>query len=234
MNRDIGNGRMERELSRRELAMRMTSHRARTQTIERFTGLTHDQLGTMRRRAGVPTESRFRGKHPTSFDVFFSRARRRSESAVLAFLYRVWDASRFGKLDGSSEAAIARGEHLCEIFERWRCLVPCSEMEFEHLVLLGDGVTREDRIAFRHCDDCHAIILVDLLGTQRRLCDHCALAYREADQRSAHSGQHGDDEIDLVLYRYQLQAGLLLCEHQGRYTLDDGSFQPGQAVRGGI
>lgn len=228
MNRDIANGRMERELRRRHLAVRMIGHQARTQTMEAFTGLTRHQLATLRRRADAPTESRFRGPAPTSFDVFFSCARTRNESAVLAFLYRVSDASRFGKLDGSSEAAIERGEQLCEVYERWRTLVPSSQMEFEHLTLLGEGVTREDPISFRHCDDCHAIILVDLLGSQRRRCDHCALARREAAGRPTHSGKHPDDEeIDLVLYRFQLQGGRLLRERKGGYTFDDGSSLSG-------
>jgi hypothetical protein len=222
MNRDNAHGRMERELRRRQLAMTLIGHQARTQTIEEFTGLTRHQLATLRRRAGVPTESRFRGPAPTAFDVFFSCARTRSESAVLAFLYRVSDASRFRKPDGSSEAAIERGEQLCEVYERWQHLVPSSQMEFEHLTLLGEGITRERPISFRHCDDCHAIILVDLLANQRRLCDHCPRARRETAHQTSERDRD-DEETDLVLYQFQLQAGRLLRERKGSYTFDDGS-----------
>lgn len=224
MNRDIANGRMERELRRRQLAVTLIGHQARTQTIQEFTGLTRHQLATLRRRTGVPTESRFRGPAPTSFDAFFSCARRRSESAVLAFLYRASDASRFGERERTSEAAIERGEQLCAVYEQWLRLVPSSPIEFEHLMLLAEGLNREHPIAFRHCDDCRAIILIDLLGTQRRLCDHCARIRRQVTHQGPQSSMHREDEeTDVVLYGYQLQAGLLLHENVGGYALEDGA-----------
>lgn len=220
---DIENGRMERELRRRQLAVRMIGHQARTQTMLELTGLTRHQLATLRRRAGVPAESRFRGPAPTSYEVFFSCARVRNESAVLAFLYRVLSASKFDKSHGSSEAAIARGEQLCEVYETWRYLVPSSQMEFEHLMLLGEGVIRGQHVSFDHCDDCHAIILIDLLGNQRRLCDHCARPRREDAPQPDLSVKHRDEEIDLLLYGLQLQGGKLLRESKGIYALDDDS-----------
>lgn len=228
MNRDIMDGRMERELRRRQLAVRLISHQARTQIIEELTGLTRHQLETFRRRAGVATNSRFRGPAPTSFEVFFSSTRMRSESAVLAFLYLALGASKFGKRNGSSESAIHRGERLCEVYELWQHLFPNSPMEFDQLILLGEGVSRGDQISFAYCEKCRAILLVDLLGGHRRLCIQCARTRRK-NAESGHSGTNqGDNETELALYGLQLLGGQLLRERKGTYALDDGAADSDQ------
>jgi hypothetical protein len=220
---------MERDLRRRHLAMRLIGHQARTKTIERLTGLTRNQLATLRRRAGVTTESRFRGSAHTSFSVFFRSVRRRNESAVLAFIYLALDVSRLGKRNGSSDAAIARGERLCDIYEIWRDLFPKSQIEFDQLALLGEGLTRGDQISVRHCGSCPAIILVDLLSAQRRVCGYCTRAQREDKlTQSPQSGKHREDEeADLLLYSFQLLGGKLLRERKGAFTLEDGKSPSG-------
>jgi hypothetical protein len=225
MNRDILDGRMERDLLRRHLAMKLIGHRARTKTIENLTGLTRHQLETLRRGAGVPTESRFRGSAPISFSVFFRTVRRRDESAVLAFIYLALDASRLGTRNGSSDAAIAHGERLCDVYETWQYLFPGSQIEFDQLALLGEGVTRGDQISIRQCRSCPAIVLVDLLSAHRPACGCCTRARREDKlPQSSQSGNHRDDEeADLLLYSLQLLGGKLLRERKGIYTLVDGS-----------
>lgn len=222
MNRDIIDGRMERELRRRRLAMRLIRHQARTQTIEEHTGLTRHQLATFRRSAGVSTESRFRGPAPTSFEVFFSSARARSESAVLALLYFSLDAAKLSKLNGSSHAAIQRGERLCDVYEAWMRLFPRSHVEFEQLTLLGEGVSRGDQIAFGSCGNCRALLLVDLFGPRRRLCDHCRRSRRDdTAEWSPLEGQREEDETDITLYGLQLLGGQLLHLTNGGYTFDE-------------
>ncbi len=224
MNRDIIDGRMERELRRRRLAMRLIRHQARTQTIEEHTGLTRHQLATFRRRAAVSTESRSRGPAPTSFDVFFSSARARSESTVLALLYLSLGASKFSKPYGSSHAAIIRGERLCNVYETWMRLFPHSQVEFEQLTLLGEGVSRGDQVSLGYCRNCRALLLVDLFGPSRRLCEHCLRSRREDSARcSQPEKQREDEETDLALYGLQLLGGQLLHEHDGTYTFVDES-----------
>lgn len=225
MNRDIIDGRMERELRRRRLAMRLIRHQARTQTIEEHTGLTRHQLATFRRRSGVSTESRSRGPAPTSFDVFFSCARSRSESAVLALLYLALGASKISKPYSSSRAAVQGGERLCDIYETWIRLFPRSQFEFEQLTLLGEGVSRGVQVSFGYCGDCRALLLIDLYGTRRKLCDHCTRSRREdATQWSQSEGQREGDETDLALYGLQLLGGQLVRERDGTYTFaDEGS-----------
>lgn len=222
MNRDIVDGRMERELRRRHLAVRLINHQARTHRIEELTGLTRHQLATLRRRAGVSADSRLRGPAPTSFEVFFSSARTRNESAVLGLLYCALGVSKFSKRNGSSDAAIECGERLCDVFETWRHLFPASRIEFEQLVLLGGGITRGDKISFGYCGSCRAILLVDRFGTQRKLCDYCAHPRRDDPGELPHSGGHLDqEESDLAIYGLQLLGGHLLRERKGRYTFKD-------------
>lgn len=223
MNRDIIDGRMERELRRRQLAMRLIQYQARTQTIEEHTGLTRHQLATFRRQAGVSTRSRSRGPAPTSFEVFFSCARARSESAVLALLHLSLGASKFSKPYGSSYAAIESGERLCDVYETWMRLFPRYLVEFEQLTLLGEGVSRGDQISFGSCKECRALLLVDLFGARRRLCDHCVRSRRDDTAQCPQAERkREDDETDITLYGLQLLGGQLLHERKGSYTLEDG------------
>ncbi|MFC4311676.1 hypothetical protein ACFPN2_21500 [Steroidobacter flavus] len=129
------------------------------------------------------------------------------------------------KLDATSDATIERGERLCEVYETWRRLAPSSHTKFERFTLLGEGITRNDRIFFRHCGSCHAIILIDRLGRQRRVCDHCARARREQARKSPHTGKRRKhEETDLVLYRLQLLGGQFVRERTGVHPLGSDSF----------
>lgn len=223
MNRDM-DGRMERELRRRHLAMRLIRHQARTQTIEELTGLTRHQLATLRRRAGISPDSRIRGPAPTSFEVFFTSARTQNESTVLALLYCALGASRFVRRNGNWAATIERGERLCDVYETWRAFFPNSRFEFERLILLGEGVARGEQISFGYCRSCRALLLIDLLGPQRRFCVHCLRARREEHAGRTHARRPRQaKEIDLALYSLQLVGGKILRERNGSYTLvEDG------------
>jgi hypothetical protein len=209
MDRDFVDSFLERELRRRHLARRLIRHHARTQTMEDLTGLTRHRLATLRRRAGVSPESRFRGPAPTSFEIFFSCARARNESAVLAFLYCALGASTLGTRDGDVDAALSRGERLCDVYELWQRLLPSSTMEFEQLTLLGEGITRKGQIALGHCDHCRALLLVDVLSTRRRRCGHCSRPRRKSASQ-AQEPTAEDEETNLTLYALQLLGGQLL------------------------
>lgn len=211
MNMDVLDGHMQRELRRRQLAMRLIHHHARTQTIEDLASYTRHQLTTLRRRAGVPTDSRFRGPAPTSFDVFFSSPRARNECAALAFLHWAHNVPARGKRDGDVDVAMGRGERLCDVYELWRRLVPGSHMEFEHLTLLGEGLGRADAMSFDRCSDCGALLVIDPLSTKRKRCDHCLRHRRKRRRRATSSASsREDEEAELTLYTLQLTGGQLL------------------------
>jgi hypothetical protein len=59
----------------RQWGLRLLSHGARHQTVQEWSGLTRDQLVTLRRRWSITAEDRRRGPSPSSFEVFFGSAR---------------------------------------------------------------------------------------------------------------------------------------------------------------
>lgn len=171
------NEHVDRELRRRQLAQRLVVHHARTQTIFLLTGLSRHQLATMRQRWRVTNEMRHRGPPPTSFAVFRSTLRAREEAAALAVLWRA--LASVGTSNGRAHktmSTIEFGERLCEVFESYVACFPRAELELEHLVLLARGLEQADVVALSNCSNCEAVILVDLLGTRRRLCSHCQRA----------------------------------------------------------
>lgn len=174
MDARVTSGSIDRELRRRQLAQRLTVHQARTQTIFILTDLSRHQLATMRQRWHIPQEMRHRGPPPTSYSVFRTTLRMREEAAVLAVLWKVLGDMCVRKSDAHDRTfSVELGERLCEVFEAYLACFRDSELEFEHLVLLMRGLDEGDAIALSTCDKCSAVVLVDLLGTRRRLCSHC-------------------------------------------------------------
>lgn len=161
------------ELRRRQLAQRLIAHRARPQTIFRHTGLSRHQLATLRRRLHLPNKKGNSGPVRTSFSVFLSTQRVRDEAAALAVFWRalVGAAARNTRLKQLSMVEV--GEGICDAFEGHVACFPKSALELEHLTLLARGIEEANAIALSKCGNCDAVILVDLLGSRRRLCGCC-------------------------------------------------------------
>jgi hypothetical protein len=200
---------VDRDLRRRQLAQRLVTHHARTQTIVLLTGLSRHQLATLRQRWQVTNEMRYRGPPPTSLLVFHSTARMRAEVAALAVFWRIL-ANLGAPKDRSSDTAsnIEFGERLCEVFEAYLACFPKAELGLEHLLLLARGLEQADAISPAKCGNCEAQILMDLLGTRRRLCTHCQKIEDAADSKRAHidgekSGSNhplGDEGVQQELF----------------------------------
>lgn len=221
MNRNIMDDRVDRELRRRALATRLIAYQARTHTIEELTGFTRHQLATLRRRVGVSQDSRLRGPAPSSFEPFFRSPRSRSEGAVIGLLYYAFNATKIGKHKETTDNALERGERLCNAFALWRQFFPISPVEFEHLRLLGDGIIQNSEISFGYCSNCCALILVDLLAPQRRVCAYCARPPKGETYASIEMESLREDEgINLALHALQLLGGQLIKERQGAYSLE--------------
>jgi hypothetical protein len=164
----------DRDLRRRQLAKRMVSHHARTQTIYAFTGYTRHRLATLRKRWGVPPEDRHRGPSPTSFSVFFRSPRARSVATVAAVICRLLGATRPTFEPSSRRSLDLRfGEQLCEVHEALRACFPDIELEFEHVMLLAIGLSRHDFIDLSTCVKCGIAVLSDQLSLRRRTCTSC-------------------------------------------------------------
>lgn len=167
---------VDRDLRRRQLAQRLVAHQARTQTIFLLTGLSRHQLATLRQRWQITTEMRHRGPPPTSFAVFRSTLRVRSEAAALAVFWRAIAHACHSNGGGGPISMVEFGEQICEVFEAYLACFPKGELDIEHLLLLARGLEEAEAITLSKCSNCEAVTLLDLLGGRRRLCSHCQRA----------------------------------------------------------
>lgn len=165
----------DRDLRRRQLAKRLVSHHARTQTIYGFTGFTRHRLATLRKRWGVTPEERHRGPSPKSFSVFFRTPKARSiatTAAVICELMGLTKAARQAKLF-SRTLDLSFGEQLCEVHEALKACFPDVELEFEQVMLLAIGLSQHESIDLTTCTRCGIALLSDQLSLRRRTCASC-------------------------------------------------------------
>jgi hypothetical protein len=164
----------DRDLRRRQLAKRLISHQARTQTVTDFTGFSRNHLETLRRRWGVATKERHRGPSPTSFAEFFRNARTLQAATAAAVLFNLLDTRRWrdsGLSPGSTK--LESGEQLCYVYEALQACFPHVELEFEHMALLAIGLSRGEALSLGHCGQCGSAHLVDNFAVQQPACRHC-------------------------------------------------------------
>lgn len=165
----------ERDLRRRQLAKRLVSHHARTQTIYAFTGYSRHRLATLRRRWKVSPAERQRGPSPTSFSVFFRSPRARNVATAAAVICKLLGATRSTLGARTSQRAVDLdfGEQICEVHEALQACFPDVELEFEHVMLLAIGLSQHESIALTTCVRCGIALLADQLSIRRRTCASC-------------------------------------------------------------
>lgn len=155
-----------RYFRRVQLGLRFLAHGARAQTTCQWSGLTPDQLVTLRRRWMFNADERLRGPSPSSFHAFFRSTKISSQAALFVSICRVVGAAK-------SIASLENGEKLCEAFEIYREWEPQAEFEFEQAVLLMIGAVHADKIELSNCSGCHSALLIDKLGCVRSTCVRC-------------------------------------------------------------
>ena len=160
----------DRDIRRRLLARRLVSHRARTQTIQTFTGISRHRLETLRQRWGVTTEDRHRGPSPTSFTEFFRTARNLQAATTAAVLCKLVAAIPTQPLRGSRIPSLELGERLCYAYEALQACYPKTELEFEQLLLLVTGLAEGSCLRLGQCGRCGAAILIDILSVRDFVC----------------------------------------------------------------
>ena len=172
---DISEDPDDRDLRRRQLAKRLVSHHARTQTVYEFTGYTRHRLATLRKRWGVSPEERHRGPSPTSFTVFFRTPRAREIATAAAVICKLLGAIR-SSLDARSLSRtldLDFGEKICEVHEALQTCFPDLKMDFEQVMLLAIGLSTQESIALTTCVRCGIAVLADQLSIRRRVCASC-------------------------------------------------------------
>jgi len=172
MNKEAIDDHIGRYIRRIQLGLRFLGHGARAHTTCQWTGLTPDQLVTVRRRSKFNSNERLRGPSPSSFSVFFRSNRSSSQAALFVSLCRVVGASR-------PTRSLENGERLCEAFEIFREWEPTSDLEFEQAVLLMDGAAQGDHVDCLPCSSCAGSMLIDKFGDTRAVCHACRRNLRQ-------------------------------------------------------
>jgi hypothetical protein len=175
MSRNATDELIGRYFRRRQLGLRLLSHCARTQTVKAWSGLTRDQLVTLRRRWAIAPEDRRRGPSPSSFEVFFRSATSSNRAALLAGLLQIAGAlpQKRGKAAADRLPSLEHGELLCDTYELFREWEPAASIDLEQAVLLAIGVVEECSVKLDRCGPCGGAMLVDKLGVKAVICPYC-------------------------------------------------------------
>lgn len=164
-----------RYFRRIQLGLRFLAHGARAQTTSQWSGLTPDQLVTLRRRWMFNADERLRGPSPSSFQCFFRSAKSRQQASLFVCIFRiVWTGPRRSGTHGTRLiVSLENGERLCEAFEIYREWEPDADLEFEQAVLLATGAVEGEKIELTHCLHCSSPVLMDRLSTPNAACPRC-------------------------------------------------------------
>jgi predicted Zn-ribbon and HTH transcriptional regulator len=172
----VGDQRFDRYYRRIRLGLRLMSHGARAQTASDWSGLTLDQLVTLRKRWMPDAVDGFRGPSPKSFIPFFRSALKASHAAIFVGIHRMVGTE-------ASEPSLEGGEKLCEAYEIYREWEPDDHLEFDYGVLLATGAMKGQEIELSTCADCGCAILVDKLKIPQLRCVRCRSKTRKTIQR---------------------------------------------------
>jgi hypothetical protein len=164
------------EARRQAVIYRMLRHRARTQTIIRFTSVSHDRLAALRRRWNIPNETRHRGPSPSSLVQIMRVPRLRAEGAALAALGSMHDAILPVSRETTKDSffSLANAERLCEVFELFSACIESPTMSFDQFVLLLLSISQKRELHLSQCQQCRACVLIDRLAGPRSRCDNCS------------------------------------------------------------
>jgi hypothetical protein len=174
-----------RYFRRIQLGLRFLAHGARARTTCQWSGLTPDQLVTLRRRWMFNSDERLRGPSPSSFEIFFRSNLTSSQAALFVCICRIVGVEK-------SHNSLEDGEKICEAFEIFREWEPDSHLEFEQAVLLLVGSADAEKIELVNCPGCRVVLLCDKIGDSRKTCRRCtypvARAKADSPQSSPRSG----------------------------------------------
>ncbi len=171
--------RYARDLQRLHLAQRLIAHRARTQVISDWTGLSVVQVRSLYRQFGKDLDGagahRLRGPGPTSVTQLLRSERWRSEAAGFIGLCYVLEAMPNMPIQNLKRElhTVTRGERLCRAFEIYRTLMPGRSMSFHQALLLYTAVAMGQEVQAAKCGSCGAVIVRDVLGIGRWNCGRC-------------------------------------------------------------
>lgn len=177
----ISEDRYDRDRERLELALRLLTHEARTQTIRIWTGLSDDRIRKLYRsylsRAAcyVP---RHRGKSPHQAAYFTRSVRIQQETSVLASYFALAELVPEEPSPAAAAALpdIARGHMLCTAYETYTIVVPAASISLEYGRFLAECLARGDQLRLGRCSECGGLLTVERFPIRQRRCHHCRAA----------------------------------------------------------
>ena len=164
-----------RHFRRTQLGLRFLAHGARAQTTSQWTGLTPDQIVTLRRRWIVQRDHGLRGPSPSSFQHFFRSRKAREQASLFVCICQIAGAMPLsvGMHVVKRPPSLEDGERLCDAYEIYREWEGDAEIEFEQAVLLVRGAVEAEKIELTHCLHCSSALLIDKLGSDNAKCSRC-------------------------------------------------------------
>lgn len=171
---------------RRQLGLRLLSHGARPHTVRAWTGLTRDQLTTLRRRWAIAEDDWRPGPSSSSFQIFFETAAAAAFAALFVSLCQLLGVLPSGRGPQAAKRlpSLERGERLCQTFEILKTWDPTSNLTFEQAVLLAVGATDASTIELRTCAGCDRAQLVNRLVPHTSGCTQCPRGARTRGRTS--------------------------------------------------
>lgn len=161
-----------RDCRRYQLAQRLITHQARTQTITALTNLSRHQLAQLRQRSCTPEATRHRGPSPRSLVRFTHSPQARGEGAALAAFcraYRVLPARALRR----NAMTLEFGERLCATYEAYRSCFPQAEITIDELLSLVFRIAENREMGLGCCSLCGGTVLIDRLARHGSTCTHC-------------------------------------------------------------
>jgi hypothetical protein len=168
----ISEDRYSRDLRRLNLARRLIRHEVRTQWIRAWTGFSERRVQNLFRsyERAQGSVRRPRGPSPFKATALLRSATLRKESSALGALAQIMEVVPGKRRDRDG---LEMGEGLCQVFESYRQLVPQSRFTMDQFIRLVLALADGHELVIGHCADCHAALLLDRLGLERRICPTC-------------------------------------------------------------
>jgi hypothetical protein len=193
----ISEDRYTRDLRRIHLAQRLIQHEVRTRWICAWTGLTGERVRNLYQSyaTSLKLKHRRRGPSPTRTLSFVRSPLLHSEASALAGLayrMRVIPAEPIQNPQAVL-AGLELGERMCRTFELYRHVVGGATLTMEHFILLVFALAERATLELGRCEVCQGALIVDRLGTDRRVCPPCRRGTAEAPLEDG-LGEPGDDE----------------------------------------
>jgi len=177
----ISDDRYNRDIRRHTLAMRLIRHQARTDTIQRWTGLSAFRIRALvHTYTGERAVQRHRGAAPRKLSVFYKSTDHEIQGLALAICYQleglipkqpVLDAAR-------AFPGLEAGERLCNAFEAFIQMFPKPYFALEHAMLLAIALASAEEFALGECSHCGGLVITKSPDRRNALCVFCRIDIR--------------------------------------------------------